>query len=172
MSANPQLKDDDPLSYQKELAAALMAEDYLTDVAIAVRVGVSAENIKHWRRDEAVRDRILFYRRRFRESVKDCVFADKRIRIRVLNRMALEIGAQLFETDFTALEQLVTARGQVVDVLRHDSSKLASFLKILSDIAAEVGDRRNSQKSGDVMGAFMTAASVYAGESAPGDDAE
>lgn len=137
------------LTAKQEMAAGLLAEDDLTDTAIAAIVGVRRETLWVWKKLPAFKAAMDAYRDAFRERIMAEGFADKGQRIRALNALATAVLAELGreKTEDTPggmyrVERKISANGEIVEQEVFDKPKADTFRGYLDDIAKELGDRR------------------------------
>src|SRR5207244_540087 len=129
---------DSALTSRQRLAARLVAEDALTDTAIAEAAGVVQRTLERWKRRPAFVALVAELREAFRRRVLTEAFADKAARVRALNTVATALLMQLGTADYQTMIG-VTDSGE--PIMAFDQQRLREFRAYLEQLAVEVGDR-------------------------------
>jgi len=75
----------------KSTAAILIAEDLLTDVKIAERVGINLKTLGNWKRNEHFAAKVLEYQKAFADRALKHGLANKEIRLHELDKMYADL---------------------------------------------------------------------------------
>jgi hypothetical protein len=144
------------LTAKKQRAAILLAEDELTDEAIAAEVGIGTRTLRHWKRDPAFSEAVRDHTATLNRAISRFSVAKRRKRVQTLQRLAdacLQIiEARAADPDFRrapgGTSGLLTHDVKVigygdnarkVDVYRVDTALSAELRNILRQAAQEVG---------------------------------
>ncbi len=137
------------LTAWQQRAAELLADDELTDVEIAARVGLKDRTqLWRWKRQPAFAAYVEALREAFRRRMLTEGIADKARRVRALNGAAEALFAELEADDYTLTMRKVGRGGAVVEYTTFDAPRVRQFRGLLEDIAAEMGDRQPTGKRG------------------------
>ena len=130
-------------------AALLVAEDALSDEAIASVAGVTRQALVNWKQRPDFKAEVNAQREAFRARIMAEGFADKAQRIKALNGLATAVLFELSrEADDLApqgmyrLEKKIRANGEIVEQEVFDKPKADTFRGYLDDIAKELGERK------------------------------
>ncbi len=130
------------LTAKQAHAARLIAEDELTDEAIAEQVGIARSTLALWKNNPDIQTAVTAHREAFKDRALSEGFADKRARIAALNGSAQDILRWLAENEYEREEVKVAANGEHVSFKIFDQARYAQFRGALDDIAKEMGDRK------------------------------
>lgn len=128
----------------KERAAKLLAEDELTDDAIAQEVGISPAGLALWKKHPDFQARMQQHVDAFRARIFRTGFARKEKRIEALDLTARDLLKQLVAEEYDREEVRIAANGEHVSFKLHDHTRYASFRGALDDIAKELGERKTN----------------------------
>jgi hypothetical protein len=127
------------MTKRMEDAARLVAEDDLSNEAISARVGVTRQTLDLWKKRPEFVARVAQHREAFKDAALSEGFADKRERVRALNAVATAVLTQLAAEDYQGVIG-VDREGEPIEGF--DVQRLREFRGLLSDLAKEMGDRR------------------------------
>ncbi len=131
-----------PLTRRQEEAARFLAEDSISDVVIAERVGVTRQTLHNWGKRPDFAARVAQHKEAFKEAALSAGFADKRARLMLLNAMASDIAAMLQAHGDVREEIKMAANGEHLSYTVFDQPAVAQLRGMLDDIAKELGERK------------------------------
>lgn len=132
----------------RERAAALVAEDAVSDEQIAADLGVTRRTLTTWKQHPEFAARVDEHLAAFRRRVLRKGFALRERRIDALNGIATDLLAQLRADDYLADEVKLANNGQEVRYPVFDKPKVGEFRAALDDIAKELGERKANVEVG------------------------
>ncbi len=137
------------LTNRQTQAAALVAEDALSDEAIASVAAVSRFTLVAWKKRPDFIAEVNAQREAFRARIMAEGFADKARRVKALNLLATAVLVELSRAaddlqpqGMYRLEKKISANGEIVEQEVFDKPKADTFRGYLDDIAKELGDRK------------------------------
>ena len=106
---------------RRDAAAVLVAEDALTDEAIAEQVGISKRTLERWKQAEPFRERVAEHTAALDAAVQRLAIAKRRKRVERLDR------------DWQRLQDLIEARGRALDgqVAGGETGLLSRTVKVI-----------------------------------------
>lgn len=143
------------LTIKQERAALLVAEDELSDEAIAAEVGITRETLHQWKKRELFAARVAEHVEAFKNRALTEGFADKRARLQLLNSLTFDLAEDMAAPATEDApkgtyrkEVKIAANGEVVEYVVLDKAKYDTVRGLLDDMAKEMGDRKTSVELG------------------------
>ena len=137
------------LTARQQRAAELLADDELTDAAIAARVGLKDRTqLWRWKQQPAFLAYVAELREAFRRRMLTAGLASKARRVRALNDAAERLCADLEAADCTITVRVTRRGGETAEYAVFDAPRLQAFRALLEDIAVEMGERQPTRRRG------------------------
>lgn len=130
------------LTIKQQRAALLVAEDELTDEAIAAEVGITRETLHQWKKRDEFAAVVAAHIEAFKDRALVEGFADKRARVQLLNAMTFDVSSKIQKNGYVREEVRIAANGEHVSFEVFDKPMMSELRGLLDDIAKEMGDRK------------------------------